>query len=140
MSEPVAAVLIAQAQTDGDVAGAIVAATQCLQRFTDAFNQHDLAGVDAQLHFPHQMWTGAEMRVWTQPGSHPADFFDQLCATGWARTCYEAIEPVLASADKVHFLVDYSRRNAQGQTLGRYQNLWVAVQRDGRWGIVLRSY
>jgi hypothetical protein len=24
--------------------------------------------------------------------------------------------------------------------LSRHQNLWVAVQRDGRWGIVLRSY
>ena len=140
MPAPIAAVLIAQAQAAGDVSSAIAEATQCLQRFTDAFNQHDLAGMDAQLHFPHHMWAGAELRVWQQPGSHPADFFTQLCATGWAHTRYEAIEPALASADKVHFVVDYSRRNAQGQTLSRHQNLWVVVQRDGRWGIVLRSY
>ncbi|MEG1201956.1 MAG: hypothetical protein RSD82_07320 [Comamonas sp.] len=136
----IATALIEQVQASGDVVDAIAQAKQCLERFTSAFNQHDLAGMDANLHFPHQMWAGADLLVWQHPGSHPVGFFDQLCSTGWAHTRYESIQPVLASAHKVHLLVDYSRRSAQDETLSRHQNLWVVVQRGGRWGIVLRSY
>ena len=96
--------------------------------------------MDACLHFPHQMWSGAQLLEWPRSGSHPADFFDRLCATGWASTRYAAIAPVLASSDKVHFLVDYHRHAADGAVLSIHQNLWIAVLRAGRWGIVLRSY
>lgn len=136
----IADALIGQPRQEGDIATAIAQATQCLERFTDAFNQQDLPGMDACLHFPHQMWSGTQLLVWQQPGSHPPDFFALLRATGWTHTCYEAISPVLASADKVHFVVDYTRRGADDTELSRHRNLWVAVQHEGRWGIVLRSY
>ena len=135
-----ASALIDQPQDAGDMAAAVAQARQCLINFTDAFNRHDLAGMDACLHFPHQMWSGATLLTWPQAGSHPADFFTQLCATGWTHTRYESIEVALASASKVHCVVDYSRCGANGQVLSRHQNLWMLVQRDGRWGIVLRSY
>ena len=140
MSTPLATALIDQPQASGDIAQAIAQAQQCLERFTHAFNQHDVAGMDANLHFPHQMWAGAELLTWPQPGSHPANFFTQLCATGWTHTRYESMQPVLASANKVHLVVDYTRRGAEDRILSRHQNLWVVVQRGGRWGIVLRSY
>lgn len=136
----VAQALIAQTATPGDSALAIAQAQQCLERFTQAFNRRDVAGMDACLHFPHQMWAGPQLMTWAQAGSHPADFFAQLCATGWSHTCYESITPVLAAPDKVHCVVDYTRRAADDSVLSRHINLWIAVLRDGRWGIVLRSY
>lgn len=115
-------------------------ATACLRRFTEAFNICDLRAMDGQLHFPHTMLSGAEVLVWQSPGQHPEDFFDQLRASGWHETRYEAIEPVLVVSNKVHFVVTYVRLDQAGQTLSRHRNLWVVVEREGRWGIILRSY
>lgn len=116
------------------------AASACLDRFTAAFNAGDLAGMDAELHFPHTLLSGAQRLVWDSPGQHPPDFFTQLRATGWASTRYESKEAVLASADKVHFVLTYTRRHASGEVLSTHHNLWIATRLDGRWGIALRSY
>jgi hypothetical protein len=127
------------AQADAP-AGVVDAATACLHGFTAAFNACDTAGMDAHLHFPHLMLSGSARLEWPVPGQHPTDFFDKLTATGWAATRYEAISPVLAAADKVHFIVEYTRRDAQGRELSRHRNCWIVVLRDGRWGIAVRSY
>jgi len=119
---------------------AVEQALACLDRFTAAFNAQDLAGMDAQLHFPHTLLGGAETLVWERPGSHPPDFFAQLRGTGWASTRYESRQPVLASKDKVHLVVCYTRRSRLDEELSRHQNLWVVARRAGAWGIVLRSY
>jgi hypothetical protein len=117
-----------------------IEARACIQRFADAFNAGDLAGMDAELNFPHTMLSGAHRLEWSAPGQLPGDFFRSLRATGWARTHTESITPVLTSTDKVHFVVDYSRRNAEGHVLNRYQNLWIVTRSAGHWGISLRSY
>ncbi|GAB2476012.1 hypothetical protein GCM10027082_29050 [Comamonas humi] len=123
-----------------DHAGSVEQALACLDRFTAAFNAQDLAGMDAQLHFPHTMLSGAGSLVWPQAGCHPLDFFEQLRSTGWASTRYESRVPVLASADKVHLVVSYTRRSQQGEELSRHTNLWIVVRSQGTWGIALRSY
>lgn len=120
--------------------GSTLEARACIQRFEDAFNAGDLAGMDAELNFPHTILSGPHRLEWAAPGQLPADFFRSLRATGWARTHTESVTPVLASADKVHFLMDYSRRTAEGKVLNRYQNLWIVTRSAGHWGIALRSY
>ena len=127
----------ASAQSDDTL---IRDASACLERFTQAFNACDVQGMDRELHFPHVMYSGAERLVWPQAGQHPLNFFEDLKATGWAETRYEFRNPVLVSQDKVHFVVGYSRRNAQGQVLSMHSNLWIATRVAGRWGIALRSY
>ncbi|MBS0454877.1 MAG: hypothetical protein JSS14_26565 [Proteobacteria bacterium] len=42
-------------------------AARCLDQFTEAFNSLDLAGMDAQLHFPHVMISGSETLLWDEP-------------------------------------------------------------------------
>ncbi len=121
-------------------AAAIEAASACLDRFTAAFNAADTHGMDAELHFPHVMLSGAQRLDWVGPGQHPPGFFDALKATGWARTQYEKKEPVLVGNDKVHFVVTYTRRDAAGAVLSTHVNLWIVVRTGERWGISLRSY
>ena len=115
-------------------------ASDCLDRFTGAFNALDLAGMDAQLHFPHVMISETDTLVWHAPDQHPFDFFVQLQKSGWASTRYESKVPVLSSKNKVHFLVTYTRRSPSGEELSRHTNLWVVIKKIGRWGIALRSY
>ena len=127
----------ASAESDADL---IQAAADCLDRFTAAFNACDTAAMDRALHFPHIMLSGAARMDWPAPGQHPADFFDRLKATGWARTRYLAKDAVLVSADKVHVVVVYTRDDAAGNVLSTHRNLWIVTRVDDRWGISLRSY
>lgn len=127
----------ASAEPDADL---IRSAADCLDRFTAAFNACDTAAMDGELHFPHLMLSGATRVDWAAPGQHPADFFEQLKATGWAHTRYLAKDAVLVSADKVHFVVVYTRNDAAGNVLSTHRNLWIATRVAGRWGISLRSY
>lgn len=120
--------------------GDTVEARACIERFATAFNAEDLPGMDAELNFPHTLLSGAHRLEWFAPGQLPSDFFASLRATGWARTHTESITPVLAGTDKVHFLVDYTRRTAAGEVLNRYHNLWIVTRSAGHWGIALRSY
>lgn len=119
---------------------AVEDASGCLDRFTEAFNALDLAGMDAQLHFPHVMISESETLLWDAPNQHPSDFFQRLQSTGWASTRYESKVPVLTSKNKVHFLVTYTRRSNTGEELSRHTNLWIVLKKNDAWGISLRSY
>ncbi len=122
-------------------ADAIVAAAEaCLDSFTACFNNRDLVGMDARLHFPHVLFSGAEYVMWERSGQLPDDFFDKLSESGWEKTVYEAKEPILVSPDKVHFRVRYTRRAADGRILTEHDNVWFVTKIKNRWGIALRSY
>ena len=134
--------------------GVVEEASCCLDQFTEAFNALNLAGMDAQLHFPHVMISGAETLLWDGPNQHPSDFFQRLKSTGWASTRYESKVPVLVSQNKIHFsqnkihfsqnkihfLVTYTRRSDRDVELSRHANLWIVVKQNDEWGISLRSY
>lgn len=116
------------------------AAIACIEAFTDRFNARDPAGMDATLHFPHLILADAQLVIWTAPGQLSPTYFDELEATGWARSTYHAKQVVLASDRKAHLLVDYSRDRADGTQISRHQNLWIVTLEDGRWGLKQRSY
>mgnify|MGYP003584843447 CR=1 FL=1 len=127
--------------SDNSIAPDVVEeASRCLDQFTEAFNSLNLAGMDAQLHFPHVMISGSETLHWDGPNQHPSDFFLRLKETGWASTRYESKVPVLVSESKVHFLVTYTRRSDSDVELSRHTNLWIVVKQNNVWGISLRSY
>lgn len=119
---------------------AVEAASECLDRFTACFNACDAVGMDAELGFPHVMLSGASRLEWERPGQHPENFFVALKESGWHHTRYESKDPILASQDKVHFVVTYSRRNAADEVLSMHKNLWIVIRTDARWKICLRSY
>lgn len=118
----------------------IAGATDCIVAFSACFNDRDLIGMDALLHFPHVMFSGEELLVWKHPGQLPNDFFDQLVTTGWEKSVYESITPILVSPNKVHFHVHYTRRRVDDSVITRHENLWIVVKVNGRWLIALRSY
>lgn len=125
----------------GECAADLIAAAEaCLEGFTACFNAKDAEGMDAHLHFPHVMFSGAEQVVWEKSGQLPANFFDELRETGWAKTVYEEKQPILVSRDKVHFRVRYTRRTIDGHVLSEHENIWFVTRIAGRWGVALRSY
>jgi hypothetical protein len=125
------------AEIDAEI---VTEATGCLDRFTRAFNACDPAAMDAELHFPHTMLSGAQVPVWECPGQHPSDLFPSLRQAGWALTRYEARQPVLVSCAKVHFVLVYTRRSEAGEVISTHRTLWIVTKVAGKWGIALRSY
>lgn len=113
-------------------------AYEVLEAFTAAFNRQDAAGMDATLHFPH-MFLGTRPVVWDKPGSLSPEFFPTLVQSGWAFSRYTRREPVLATTERVHFLVEYERCRADGAVLTKQAALWIVCLIDGRWGIQIRS-
>jgi hypothetical protein len=131
---------VSVAADDADYAAQVQLADDALERFTRAFNAGDISGMDAELHFPHVMYSGSELLVWQSPGRHPDNFFENLKGTGWSETKYEDKKPALVSKDKVHFVVVYTRRDGHGRVLSTHTNLWVVTKVAGKWGIAIRSY
>ena len=109
-----------------------------LEDFTAAFNRRDVAGMDATLHFPH-VFPGKKTVIWEVPGSLDVDFFSNLVASGWAFSRYTKKEVVLATEERVHFLVEYDRCRADGSILSKQAAIWIVTRINDRWGIQVRS-
>jgi hypothetical protein len=111
-----------------------------LDSFTSAFNRQDVAGMDATLHFPHVfVFSGKKMVIWQAPPSQDAEFFANLVASGWAFSRYTKKEVVLATEERVHFLVEYDRCRADGSVQSKQAAIWIVACIDGRWGLQIRS-
>lgn len=119
----------------------IAQAMACAEAFTERFNARDLVGMDALLHFPHIILSGAQLVIWTEPGNLPASFFEEIeRETGWAETRYQRKEAVLVSPRKVHLVVDYTRNRSDGSVISAHSNMWIITDENNRWGIKQRSY
>ncbi len=94
--------------------------------------------MDATLHFPH-LFPGAPPVIWERAGSAPPDFFPRLVASGWAFSRYTKREILLATADRVHVLVEYDRCRTDGSVLSQQAAIWIVARIEGRWGIQVRS-
>ena len=125
---------------DEDAAEKVRHCIAVIDAFTERFNNHDHAGVEKLLHFPHIILLGEELSIWETPGQVTAKFFDELAATGWTYSRYLEKRPVLVSPRKVHFVVVYTRNRADGSVITHHENLWILTKDQGRWGIKQRSY
>jgi hypothetical protein len=79
------------------------------------------------------------MVIWHAPRSLDAEFFPNLVASGWAFTRYAKKEVVLATEERVHFLIEYDRCRADGSVLSKQAAIWIVARIDGRWGLQIRS-
>ena len=112
----------------------------CLDRFMDALNVYDAAGMDAQMHFPHVRSAGGTIVVYQAPGSNPLDLFERLRRDdGWHHSIWNQRTMVQNNDTKVHMAVRYTRLRSDNSVIGVYESLYVLVLKDGRWGVQLRS-
>lgn len=118
------------------VRGALV----CLDVFGEHFNNANIKGMDGCCHFPHYLLSGNEMICWETPGQLPKTFFADLKKQGWAKTVTHYRDVILVSENKVHFKVRYTREKADGTVMSDHENVWILTCKDGKWGILLRSY
>ena len=115
-------------------------ALAAVQAYFDAVNGGDGPAFHATLHYPHTRLAGGGIRHWEQAPA-PRDIGAGLRETtpGWARTELDEARVVQSSADKVHFAVKFTRRDAAGNALEVHRSFYVVTNIEGRWAIQLRS-
>ena len=121
-----------------DNAAVIAAAREILDRHFAALNAGDATALTDTLHFPHYRLASGRMQIWEKPDGY-LEGFHARAGDGWHHSTLDVCEPIAASADKVHFDVEFTRYRADGSVLGRFRSIWVVTQIDGRWAAQLRS-
>lgn len=111
-----------------------------LDRFMEALNNHDAAGMDDCMHFPHPRLAEGNLTVYDTPGANPMDLFARLRAQdGWLRSTWDSREMIQWNAVKSHWRLTYTRYRDDGSVIGTYDSLYILTKQDGHWGIQLRS-
>ena len=114
------------------------------ERWNTAFNARDMEGMVAEMHFPHRRLSGEnEFQVWQTADDFRATRGENMTASlnaqGWDHTATTSIEAVQSDADKVHLVINQSRRHADGTEYNTFPTLWIFTRIDGRWGVQFRS-
>lgn len=118
---------------------AVAGARQALEDFLHDWNRADLAAIQEHLSFPHVTHGGAGNLVIAQ---NPGDFvqdFDELKRQGWRRSTFDNFAVLQVSANKVNFLVDFTRYDASDKVLSTSQVFYVVTLQDDGWGMQYRS-
>lgn len=135
MSSPYATALDLIASHQGYLAGIAV-----LDSFLAAFNAQDAAAWAETLHYPHVRLAADEVIVWDAPEEYArSNEIGRLTASGWHHTRWNWRRLIQADADKLHFIVSFTRYDQADQPLASYEALYVLTRHGSRWGIQARS-
>jgi hypothetical protein len=67
------------------------------------------------------------------------DFQQLRDAEGWASSSFDDFTTISASPTKVHFETTFRRYGSDGTVYASGRVLYIVTERDGRWGMQLRS-
>ncbi len=110
--------------------------------YMDAFNRGDISAQADTFNFPHirlaegkfvVMETGDDYR---KTGASIQALLEE---EGWHHTVLESLEVIQEGPDKVHLVIENTRRRADDTIYNRFKTLWIATLQDGHWGIQFRS-
>jgi hypothetical protein len=116
----------------------ITAARAVMAAHLVALNAENPDVLAATMHFPHYRLSGGVMRVWETPDTYLADFHKRASGE-WHHTRWDSIDVLMASVDKVHLDVRFTRFRANDSVLAEHRSLWVISELEGVWAAQLRS-
>ena len=117
---------------------AVTAALNVMAAHIKALNTGDEESLAKTLHFPHFRLSGTSLKCWETPESYFSDF-RKRAGDDWAKSAFEGIRVIQASANKVHLDARIDRFNAAGTLITQFRSLWVITYEDGHWAAKFRS-
>src|SRR5215207_3083368 len=118
----------------------IDSAKAALDDFMDAWNSADIEAVRATLNYPHvTLGPQGQLIIANQPSEFQTDFARMRQQEGWHRTTFDEYSWVAESPNKVHCEVLFRRYREDGTCYGSGRVLYAVTNRDGHWGMQLRS-
>lgn len=116
--------------------------TKSFKRYLHAFNQRDVEGLLAEMHFPHMRLVDDVFQRWeTSDGMAEMEEFvtKSLKSEGWHTSEAKLIEAVQVGPEKVHLANRMSRLKEDGTEYNTFDTPWIFTKVDGRWGVRFRS-
>lgn len=116
------------------------AAKAALEAFLDAWNAASIEAMRGTLNYPHiTLGPAGQTFVAATPAEFVTDFDRMREREGWHHSTFDAYEVVAAGPEKVHYLVRFSRYQADGRMYGGGTVLYIVTNHNGHWGMQLRS-
>ena len=124
-----------------DHSAAVTAARAVMDDFLRTFNAGDVSGLADTLLFPHVRVASGGVVVIPDKAAFVAgtDMAEFARRFNWAHSEWDAIEVIQAGPEKVHFKVQFSRFDPQGQRNATFQSLYIIQKVEDRWGVRARS-
>ena len=116
-------------------------ALKVMDDFMRTFNDRDASSFANTLTFPHVRIASGGVTVFPDRQSFidATDFEAFAKRFNWSHSQWNSIETIQADGEKVHFAVQFSRFNPQGQAYVSFNSLYILQRTDDGWGIRARS-
>jgi hypothetical protein len=117
-------------------------AKNALDAFITAWNTGEDANLRKTMNFPFVTFGGAgAVRIAERPEDFSQGFDRMREREGWARSSFDfdSYSVVKSWADRVHCEIDFNRYKADGTRYGGGRVFYIVTNRNGRWGVQLRS-
>ena len=121
-----------------DISNPNEVAIQATDNFLKAFNAKDAVEWARTLNYPHIRFSNGSVTTWDSEEEYAEmakSRFITLVSNGWDHSRWLKREVTLSSEDKIHVSTEFERFNAEDESLGVYQALYIVTNINGDWGI-----
>lgn len=116
-------------------------ALKVMHDFMRTFNSRDPEAFADTLTYPHVRIASGGVTVFPDRQSFidGTDFAAFAKRFNWSHSQWDSIKTVQADTEKIHFAVQFTRFNPQGEPYISFNSLYIVVRTDAGWGIRARS-
>ena len=109
--------------------------------FMRTFNGRDVPNFARTLTYPHVRVASGGVTVFPDRQSfiNATDLEAFAKRFNWSHSRWDSIATVQADAEKVHFAVQFTRFNPQGEAYVSFNSLYILQRTESGWGIRARS-
>ena len=109
--------------------------------FMQTFNGRDVPNFARTLTYPHVRVASGGVTVFADRQSFidATDLEAFAKRFNWSHSRWDSISTVQADAEKVHFAVQFTRFNPQGEAYVSFNSLYILQRTESGWGIRARS-
>ena len=124
-----------------DVREAESQALEVMYDFMRTFNGRDVPNFARTLTYPHVRVASGGVTVFPDRQSfiNATDLEAFAKRFNWSHSRWDSIATVQADAEKVHFAVQFTRFNPEGEAYVSFNSLYILQRTDSGWGIRARS-
>ena len=124
-----------------DVRDAESQALDVMYDFMRTFNGRDVPNFARTLTYPHVRVASGGVTVFPDRQSFidATDLEAFAKRFNWSHSRWDSISTVQADAEKVHFAVQFTRFNPQGEAYVSFNSLYIVQRTESGWGIRARS-
>ena len=117
------------------------AALEVMYEFMRTFNELNMPEFAGTLAFPHVRVASGDVRITPDRQSmiDSMDFEAFAERFNWSHSRWDSISTVQADTEKVHFAVQFTRFNPQGEAYVSFNSLYIVQRTESGWGIRARS-